>query len=142
MFQGVNLIKAIVVGLIAGIILGLFTKWIEALTDLKVYTLLMNIDYIPIIKEIDFPEIIEFSFHLIVSVLLIVLLHIFLVKRNWKGNRILFYTGASLVVGLLLFPSTVLSERTPELTDMAAFFFWMLAHGLYGVIAGYLLRRG
>ena len=38
------------------------------MTGYKVYTLLLNIDYIPILNEFKFPEVVEVIFHLIVSV--------------------------------------------------------------------------
>ena len=55
-------------GFISGLFLGLFLKVIQHQFGIKVYTLLLNVDYIPVLKEIKFPEIIEFSFHLLISI--------------------------------------------------------------------------
>ena len=37
-----------IIGLISGALLGLFLKWMQAITEIKVYTLLLNVDFIPI----------------------------------------------------------------------------------------------
>ena len=50
-----------VYSLIAGIFLGFFMKWLQDVTGYKVYTLLMNVDYIPILKEYIFPAWVEFT---------------------------------------------------------------------------------
>ena len=50
------------IGMFSGIILGLCLKWIEWLTGKQVYTLLLNVDFIPIIGPIQWPEWVEFVF--------------------------------------------------------------------------------
>ncbi|OME92726.1 MULTISPECIES: hypothetical protein [Paenibacillus] len=127
-------------GLAAGIILGLFLKIVELSTSLKVYTLLLNIDYVPVLNELKLSEIIEFALHLIISVLLSIALTIFLKQKNWTRWRSLSWVSlVCLAVGLLLYPTTVLSDRTPELSDLAALLFWLVGHLLYGIALGWLL---
>lgn len=127
-------------GLLAGILLGLFLKFVESATGLKVYTLLLNVDYIPILKDIKVSEIIEFLLHLIVSVVLGVLLHINLIKKDFPiKQKVRFVVKVSLLIGLFLYPTTMLSDRTPEITSAYSFFFWMVGHGLYGIVLGKLI---
>lgn len=127
-------------GIAAGILLGLFLKIIEHITTLKVYTLLLNVDYVPVLKELKLPELIEFALHLVISVLLSILLAIFLKSKNWSRGRSLSWVSlVCLTVGLLLYPTTVLSNRTPELIDLAALLFWLVGHLLYGIALGWLL---
>lgn len=127
-------------GIAAGILLGLFLKIIEHITTLKVYTLLLNVDYVPVLKELKLPELIEFALHLVISVLLSILLAIFLKSKNWPRGRSLSWVSlVCLTVGLLLYPTTVLSNRTPELIDLAALLFWLVGHLLYGIALGWLL---
>lgn len=127
-------------GIAAGILLGLFLKIIEHITSLEVYTLLLNVDYVPVLKELKLPELIEFALHLVISVLLSILLAIFLKSKNWPRGRSLFWVSlVCLAVGLLLYPTTVLSNRTPELTDLVALLFWLVGHLLYGIALGWLL---
>lgn len=136
------IVKATLAGVLSGILLGVFMKGIERVTEVKVYTLLLNIDYIPIINRIAFPEIIEFLFHIIISILLsIILLMIIRYKRLNPKKVISFVLLVSIVVGLLLFPTTALSERTPDLASISALIYWLIGHALYGAVLGVLLRR-
>ena len=135
-----NMLRPITASLLAGILLGLFLKFVEPVTGLKVYTLLLNVDYIPILKDIKVSEIIEFLLHLIVSVVLGVLLHIYLINKEFPiKQKVKFVVKVSLLIGLFLFPTTMLSDRTPVITSAYSFFFWMVGHGLYGIVLGKLI---
>lgn len=59
--------RGIWAGFWSGIILGFFLKALQGLTDIKVYTLLLNVDFIAYIGDIIWPEWIQFLFHLLVS---------------------------------------------------------------------------
>jgi hypothetical protein len=133
-----HIYQPIAAGIIAGIFLGLFLKAVEYITGLKVYTLLLNVDYIPNLKNYAFSEFLEFVLHLVISVLLSLVSYFYFLK---KYNKMRVVIKLSLVVGLLLYPTTLLSERTPEVTSTSAFLFWMLGHGLYGVVLGRMLKR-
>lgn len=92
-------------GMLSGIFLGLFLKMIEISTDIKVYTLLLNVDYFPILKNYNFPESIEFVFHLIISGILAVCLFFIINKYRWKRTQIITRTLLLLVhllYGLML----------------------------------------
>lgn len=122
-------------GMLSGIFLGLFLKMIEISTDIKVYTLLLNVDYFPILKNYNFPESIEFVFHLIISGILAVCLFFIINKYRWKRTQIITRTlFITFTIGVLLYPTTALSVRTPELTSISAMFFWLLGHLLYGLL--------
>lgn len=99
-----------------------------------------EVDYVPVLKEVKLPELIEFALHLVISVLLSILLASFLKSKNWsRGRSLSWVTLVCLAVGLLLYPTTVLSNRTPELPDLAALLFWLGGHLLYGIALGWLL---
>jgi len=133
---------ALLAGLISGIALGLLLKLMEEVTQKKVYTLLLNVDYIPLLKEYKFSEVIEFSFHLLISVILSILLFLFLRQKNWAAKHNMYFVIiVSLIIAILLYPTTTFSQRTPALSDWAAIFYWLLAHLLYGSILGVLLRK-
>ena len=126
-------------GIAAGILLGLLLKITQHITSLEVYTPLLNVDYVPVLKELKLPELIEFAPHLVISVLLSILLAIFLKSKNWPRGRSLSWVSlVCLAVGLLLYPTTVLSKRTPELTDLRLLF-WLAGHLLYGITLGWSL---
>ncbi|MFA9557961.1 hypothetical protein ACERII_11695 [Evansella sp. AB-rgal1] len=134
--------QAIIAGVIAGIILGLLFKVMEEVWSIKVYTLLLNIDYFPIIKDIPFPEVIEFSFHMIVSVLLSCMIRAVLFRKEMSYKAYInFIVFLCFLIGLILFPTTALSTRTPPITQVEAWICWLLGHVLYGYVLSRLLLR-
>lgn len=134
--------KAILAGLISGVFLGLFLKVVEITTSIKVYTLLLNVDYVPILQHYKLSEIIEFSIHLFISVVISISLLFFFNKKNLPTiKRILIVILFSFVIGVLLYPTTALSNRTPSLTNLPAFGYWLLGHSLYGGLLGFLLKN-
>jgi hypothetical protein len=136
----IKLTKAAFAGILAGLVLGLLFKSIEQLTSLKVYTLLLNVDYIPLLNRINLSETMELILHLVISILLSMALAIYLrLKRLSQSRNIYFVIAVSLLIGLMLYPTTVLSERTPELTNIAAGLVWLIGHALYGWLLGLLL---
>ncbi|KUP07662.1 hypothetical protein Q73_04835 [Bacillus coahuilensis m2-6] len=127
--------KGIIIGTISGLLLGFFLKGIEYLTGVKVYTLLLNVDFIPIIGDIQWPEFIEFFFHCIIS-FLIGILYLYIIEKSsnkWFGEHPLF---TSFLITLptipLYFPLVLLAEKTvPPLWDIVAFTYWGLGHIVY-----------
>lgn len=127
-------------GIISGIFLGAFLWLVQRLTSLKVYTLLVNVDYIPVLKEWNMGSFIEFSLHLIVSVLLVFMLYeIF--KRMSMAYSLLPYVLANGAIGLFLYGTTAFSQRTPDLFDFYSLSYWLLGHLLYGVVVALLIKR-
>lgn len=127
-------LEVLMIGIATSFVLGFFLKMIENLTNLKVYTLLLNIDFIPILGEIDFPEWIEFSFHMIISIILAFIFNYLILKNKWNWQGILFYVSLSnMLVGLLIYPITLFSERTPPLLSIFPLNFWLIGHLIYGI---------
>ncbi|MBR7796704.1 hypothetical protein GT022_11685 [Agaribacter marinus] len=129
-----KLSKLAVIGLVAGVMLGGILKLIQITTSKQVYTLLLNIDSIPIIKEWNLNELEEFSLHLIVSIILVPILYVVLNKFG-RQNQLIAYVISGSMIGLLLYTTTVMSSRTPDITDGMAFFYWMISHMMFGAIA-------
>src|SRR5690625_5975844 len=126
-------IEVLIVGILTSFVLGYYLYLHDALPILKVYTLLLNIDFIPILGNINFPEWIEFSFHIIISVILTYIFYYFVVKNNWGWQNILFYVSlGNMLIGLLIYPITLLSDRTPPLFSIFALNFCLLVHLIYG----------
>ncbi|MGC5776215.1 hypothetical protein [Paenibacillus pabuli] len=122
----------ILTGIFSGFVLGFFLKAIEASTDEKVYTLLLNIDFVPWLPP-TFPEYIEFALHLVVSIV-IGAFYIWWVQRSgdpmFKGILI----GA--LSSLLYIPLSQLSNRVPDLYDGKAILYWLAGHLLFGTAIG------
>ncbi|CAM3446197.1 MULTISPECIES: hypothetical protein [Paenibacillus] len=127
-------------GLAAGSLLGIYLKFIEHFTSFNVYTLLLNVDYIPGLNRLELPEWVEFLLHLAISVLLsAVLAQILRMKLLPPARAFTFVAAACTGVGVLLYPTTALSDRTPGFTDPVSFLLWLSGHLLYGAALGRLL---
>ncbi|MFD1172593.1 hypothetical protein [Oceanobacillus picturae] len=128
------------IGIISGLFLGAFLWVVQIITTKNVYTLLINVDYIPVLKEWNMHPITELVLHLIVSVIVVFLLYAIFKRWNMQ-YRVLPYVLANGVIGVLLYGTTAFSTRTPDLLDYFAIFCWILGHLLYGVIVGIFLQK-
>lgn len=130
-------------GLYAGLILAIHLKIVESLTGLKVYTLLLNIDYLPIAKTVQFAEPVEVLFHLMVSVLLSILLFYVMYRlKIVSASKIVIITiTVNVIIAFAYFPLTTLSDKTPMINDMTALANWVIAHIVYGIFLGFMLHR-
>ena len=137
-----KILHTFVYSLIAGIFLGLFMKWLQNVTGYKVYTLLMNVDYIPILKEYIFPAWVEFTFHLIIAVMLAYVIVWIAWKKHYTSKQLIWFTiGVNSMIAIALYPTTALSNRTPALFSFPSFGLWLVAHIAYGIVLGTLLAR-
>ncbi|WP_066175914.1 hypothetical protein [Bacillus marinisedimentorum] len=128
--------------LAGGGILGFFLKWVQAETGKNVYILLLNIDYIPVAKDLPISEAGEFLLHLGVSIPLTIFLLTVIPKFfRQKPMQALGLLLSSIFIGIILYPTTVLSVRTPALSDGWAFFWWIGGHLLYGAVLAAFLPR-
>ncbi|WP_284141639.1 hypothetical protein [Virgibacillus sp. LDC-1] len=133
---------AVLAGLVAGVLLGLFLKGVEAITAINVYTLLLNVDFVPMLNELTMSEGIEFTLHLVVSIVLAVALFWLMKIRLWsKSKSMSILLLINVGIGFLLFPLTLLSERTPSIWSGEALLFWLFGHALYGVILGLFFKK-
>ncbi|MBP1970952.1 hypothetical protein J2Z83_003089 [Virgibacillus natechei] len=131
-------VKLAAIGIFSGVVMGGFLKVVEQLMNIPVYVLLLNVDYFPIIQDWQMSEFVEFLLHILVSVALVIILYG--VFDKWKMNRKMYpYILANLLIGGLLFVTTTFSVRTPAITDLAAFLYWMIAHLIFGMFVGVLI---
>ncbi|WP_110112399.1 hypothetical protein [Bacillus sp. CGMCC 1.16541] len=128
--------SGITIGFISGSVLGLVLKLIEMITNKKVYTLLLNIDFIPIIGEVHWPESIEFFFHLLIA-FIIGILFVYVVKRlTIQSWRRLLVTSIFLTLPTipLYFPLTILAiKETPAIDDFVSISYWTISHLLFAL---------
>ncbi|EMF46457.1 hypothetical protein B481_2218 [Planococcus halocryophilus Or1] len=89
-----KLLKGLWIGFWSGLILGVLLKWVQSVTGEQVYTLLLNVDFIPVIGDVQWSEVTEFIFHMSIS-LVIGIVFVFLAKRRK-------YTFGQLVILSLL----------------------------------------
>lgn len=135
--------RAVLYGLISGLFLAALLKIIEHITRFKVYTLLVNVDYIPYIKTFVFPELVEVGFHLIVSIALSICLYLLIIKRKISTRKkiIILCIFVCFIIGVALFPTTTFSDRTPAITSIPSFSYWIIGHIMYGYLMGMLFAR-
>lgn len=131
--------RLILIAIISGGIFGLFLRAIQQFTGKKVYTLLMNIDYFPILKDLKLSEIVEFSLHILVSITVVIVLYYGLRKVGHE-QRVSTYIWLNVLIGGLLYLTTIFSERTPELMDLIAFTYWLFGHAIFGVLVGIMIK--
>ncbi|ETT38875.1 hypothetical protein NSQ20_07445 [Paenibacillus sp. FSL K6-1122] len=125
-------ISGILTGILSGVVLGFFLKMIQAITGEKVYTLLLNIDFVPGLPP-TLPEFIEFSLHLIVSVV-IGIFYLWWVRHSGRPMIKGILLGA--VSSLLYIPLSQMSSRVPDLYDVSAILYWIVGHLLFGIVLG------
>ncbi|MNI23270.1 hypothetical protein D3C73_768550 [compost metagenome] len=123
------ILKGLLYGLITGFLIGLFFKAIEEQGIANVYTLLLNVDFIPFIPH-PLPQWQELLLHLIVSLIVGVG---FSILMAWSRKPWIWGMGISLITIPLFIPLTLLSERTPQIDDTTALLWWIVGHLGYGV---------
>ncbi|MCQ6562909.1 hypothetical protein [Paenibacillus mendelii] len=116
-------------GLVAGIVLGLCLKWFQILTGERVYTLLLNIDFIPYMP-MRLTEAGEFALHLSVSVPLGI---VYLVAVKCRGRYMRFGVLTGVLASLTWVPLTLVSDRVPSIHDGQALCLWLIGHVIYGI---------
>ena len=132
-----KLLKGVWIGFWSGLILGLLLKWIQSVTGENVYTLLLNIDFIPIIGNVQWSEVTEFIFHMIVS-LVIGIVFVFLAKRRKYtfGQLVILSLLISIPLPFLFFilSSLAVTADVPAVNDWTAFLYWVFGHLTYSLL--------
>ncbi|WP_181349160.1 hypothetical protein [Thalassobacillus sp. CUG 92003] len=131
------MLKGIKIGTIAGTIIGFLLLLMEKSTGKKVYTLLMNVDFLPIIGSISWPFYMEWLFHLMLSCAIGMVLVAILsyVSPSRHQQRWLAASVLSLGAALSYFPLTILAvKETPDVADPTALGGWMVSHLVYAVV--------
>ncbi|MDD1512617.1 hypothetical protein [Priestia megaterium] len=134
------------IGMLSGVILGLCLKWIEWLTGKQVYTLLLNVDFIPIIGPIQWPEWVEFVFHLLIAAAIgIVFVYIVGKLNNMSIRKIVLCSFLLTLPTIpLYFPLTLLALKpTPAVDDAVAIFYWTAGHLIFSaaLVFGYIILK-
>ncbi len=123
-------------GTVSGLVLGLYLWVAEEITGLKVYTLLMNVDFVPLIKGIEWPWFMEWLFHMSIA-WTIGIVYAYLLANMGEIQPIIRWVtaaGVAFIAALSYIPLTLLAvKQTPSLTNGAAIFLWLTGHLLYAV---------
>ncbi|KGX92667.1 hypothetical protein N781_15225 [Pontibacillus halophilus JSM 076056 = DSM 19796] len=129
--------KGFWLGTWSGIVLVVLLWMIELMTGKRVYTLLLNVDFIPVIGDIQWPIWMEWLFHLIIA-WIIAILYVYVVYKWWNGSRkAAWLVGGMLTLGAAFtyFPLTTLAIKpTPSVTDLEAIVYWLIGHAAFLIV--------
>lgn len=132
--------KLVTTGIFAGIILALFLKWVQAGTGNQAYTLLFNMDYIPILKQWNHVDGMGMVFHFTTCITSVVVLY-YLLKRIGHHRSFLPYVLTYTIGGGVLYSLSALTNTPPAFNDFAAWAYWTLGHAIYGVVVGVMVKK-
>ncbi|WP_417900675.1 hypothetical protein ABN702_10910 [Bacillus haimaensis] len=123
-------------GFISGSIMGLAMKGLEAIFSKKIYILLLNVDFIPFIGNRNFPELVEFLFHVLIAVFIgIIFAWLMERKANSKTSPYIWSFLLTLPTVFLYFPLTILAKKdTPPADDPISFSLWTIGHILFAIL--------
>ncbi|TWT04759.1 hypothetical protein [Planomicrobium sp. CPCC 101079] len=131
-----KLLKGIWIGLWSGLMMGFLLKWIQSITGVNVYSLLLNVDFIPLVGAVDWSEPVEFAFHVATSLILGVV-YVYIAKRRPYsfGQLALLSLILCVPLYLLYFPLAILAvnPEIPGAADGEAFLYWVFAHFAYAL---------
>lgn len=141
--QGRLLVAYAATGLLTGVLLGLALKAVQHLSGHEVYRLLLNADYVPVLKELPLNEAGEFAIHLVISIVLCMILGLIGQRFARRGRPSSIAAAvATAAIGALLYPTTLLSSGgTPPIDSLPSWFWWLTVHTVYGALSGALLYR-
>ncbi|MDQ0427899.1 uncharacterized membrane protein YjjP (DUF1212 family) [Planomicrobium stackebrandtii] len=138
-----KLLKGLWIGFWSGLILGLLLKWIQSVTGEQVYTLLLNVDFVPVIGSVQWSEITEFIFHMIIALVIGVVFVYVAKRRNYSfGQLVLISLLMSAPFPFLYFLLSWLAveAEVPAATDWSAFLYWIFAHLTYALLLPILYK--
>lgn len=127
------------IGTVSGIILAVILGVVQYFTSKQVYTLLVNMDYIPLLNKLPVHPVIGFAFHLVFAIVAILFLYTLLKLLDLHTN-ILMYVVGNTIGGALFYSLTYFSSLSPPLTDIVAWLYWTVAHTIFGFTVGFLIH--
>ncbi|NQD68651.1 hypothetical protein HP456_22345, partial [Bacillus haikouensis] len=128
-------IKGTGIGIASGTLLGLILKFLQSLTGIKVYALLLNVDFIPYMGKVRWSEWEEFLFHLFISCIIGIIFTISIHHFNLSGRMIWALAFiVTLPAFLFYFPLSFMAiKEVPSPYDSGGIFLWLIGHLVYGV---------
>ncbi|EIT84934.1 hypothetical protein A374_12845 [Fictibacillus macauensis ZFHKF-1] len=119
-------------GFVAGLLLGFSLKVAQWLTGVGVYTLLLNIDFIPALPSFFSTESVQFLLHLLVSCVIGIIVSLF--RFHFATLKAIWPYVFSLIASLTYFPLLALAKHTIITSQITAMILWFTAHLLYALL--------
>lgn len=135
-----GVVKLALIGIGAGTVLAAVLILMYLLTGNTAFYLLFNVDYIPLLKNLQPRIVVEIMFHYVFCMASVVILY-YLLRFVQLENRVIIYmivyTGGSAI----LFYLTTFFSHKPFSTDVLAWIYWTVGHAIYSVIVGLSIKR-
>ncbi|GKV54136.1 hypothetical protein NCCP2222_00830 [Sporosarcina sp. NCCP-2222] len=130
--------RLVIIGILAGVLLAGLLQLVYVATGNKAYTLLYNVDYIPILSKWESYPIIGISFHFVFCIASVVGLY-FILSLVQLEKRILPYFLTYTAGSGILYFLTALSDKPPAANDAEAWLYWTLSHAAYSILVAELV---
>lgn len=133
-------IKLFSISILGGIILMVVLKIVMLLTGNTAYILLFNFDYVPLLKDLRPVWFFGYLFHFVTCTVSVFALFYILSATKYQ-KKIWPYVTVYTLGGGALFFLTALSPQPPAPTDLMAWIFWTLGHGIFGYTIGLSISK-
>lgn len=135
--NGKRLISWILYGTAAGILLACFFYIPEVFLKIKLYTFLLNIDFLPLPDFIIFNEPLQFVLHIFIAIALIACVDM-LCKVFYHPFFVSLFIN--IIMSFTFFPLYSLAESKPFLPPLTVpFFIWLFGHILFSLLIGFFV---
>src|SRR5699024_875403 len=133
-------LKLISIGCLSGFVLALLLKLVSKLSGSTVFILLFEVDYMPVLNDLQPPWLIGTIFHFVTCALSILVLYHILRSMGWQKSYTGYMMPISVGSGFLYF-LTYFSTATPAWNDLFSWSVWVLGHLIFSLIARSEERR-
>lgn len=138
--EGVRLFyKLLIISIISGAILAGLLKIVQITLNNDAYILLFNMDYIPLLKNVETISGSGYIFHFVFCfVSIVALFHLAKIVRLEKhiSSYVIVFTVGS---GILYF-LTALTNKPPSATSVNSWIYWVVAHTVFGITVGVMIK--
>lgn len=135
--NNIKIFSWILFGTIAGILLACFFYIPEVFFEIKLYTFLLNIDFLPLPDFVIYNEPFQFVLHIIIAIFLVAFVDLFCKIYKHPYQISLIING---IMSLTFFPLYKLAVIKPFSAPLTIpFFIWLLGHLFFGIIIAYFV---
>ncbi len=136
---GKRIISWIFYGTIAGILLACFFYIPETIFELKLYTFLLNIDFIPLPDYIIFNKSLQFILHIFIAIGLIAIVDLLCDVYN---RPYLLSLVINVIMSFTFFPLYDMAVSKPFQPPLTMpFVLWLIGHILFAFLIGFFVSH-
>lgn len=133
------LYKLLIISIVSGSILAGFLKIVQLILNDDAYILLFNMDYIPLLKNVESISGSGYIFHFVfcfVSIAILFLLAKIVQLEQHISTYVIVFTVGS---GMLYF-LTALTNQPPSAKSVISWIYWTVAHAIFGIVVGVMIK--